>query len=44
VENCGGLQVWQFMGRLVIFRAYRCLWGGVMEEHQERVGEILRPF
>jgi len=30
--------VWQFMGRLVHF------WGGVVEEHQEMVGDILRLF
>jgi hypothetical protein len=44
VENCGRFQVWQFIGRLVLFRACTCLWGRVVEEHQERVGEIFRPF
>jgi len=37
----GGLQVWQFVRWVVLPRACRCLWGGVVEEHQERVGDIL---
>jgi hypothetical protein len=27
VENCGGLQVRQFVGWVVLPRACRCLWG-----------------
>lgn len=42
MENSGGFQVWKFMVRLVLPRAYRYFWGGVMEEHQERVEEFCR--
>jgi hypothetical protein len=33
VESCGGIQVWQSVGWVVLPRACWCLWGGFVEEY-----------
>ena len=41
VEKGYGHKVWKFMGGLVFQQCSRALWVLSLEEHKERVGEVL---
>jgi hypothetical protein len=44
VKNCSGFQVWQFMGRLVLLRAYRCLEVGLWKNIRKGWEKFLGPY